>query len=253
MRRYGLEARFFAPQKELLAIEGEKFHHIVKVCRHDIGDRFEILVQDQAFCVELTEITHKQAQLKILSQRKLPKILSPQVHLALSCPRFSVVEYVIEKAVEMGVSELHLFHSQHSFIRSSDNISSNKYKRWEKIVKKASEQTGRGSLFKIHPLVSHNEVLERYRQACAVGFCASLCSKRSLKSILVQTPLTHQQPVWLFIGPEGGFSTQDFDLMQDSVTCFSLGGQVLRVETACLVGLSLLKYELGHWSIKHQD
>src|SRR5215470_508431 len=90
-----------------LLIGGDLFHHIRDVCRFGAGDRFEILIGDgQAHLVEIESVSKRDLNAAILSARALPTPIKPEITLALSLPKLPKVDWIIEKCVELGVTEI---------------------------------------------------------------------------------------------------------------------------------------------------
>ena len=245
MRRYWLPMEAFLEGQ--VHIQGESFKHICKVCRQGMASRFEVLnEQNKAFFVEITEVGKREAYARILEERALPELAKPRIHLALSLPKFSTIDLVLEKSVELGVEAVHLFQSDFSFMKASGKDLDGKSKRWQKIIRGASQQTGRGRLMELTWGTPLRVLLEDLGQRKATALLAYEGEGgSSIKAALNEIPEACEE-VWLFVGSEGGFSEKDLELFRDcGVLPTSLGEQVLRVETACVTLVSILKYGLG--------
>ncbi len=248
MRRYWISKENFS--KDEIIISGDEFHHICGVCRQAQGDRFEVLNGEGfAFLVEITKCGKKDAIARILEKRDLPPIPPPFIHLLLSIPKFATFDTILEKAVELGVRELTPVVSDFSFVREVDsNKVSGKQPRWEKIIKSATEQSGRGDILKLNPVIELKDALEKFnRTPNAAGLfpyegSSAYSMKQAVQDLLQKKPET----IWVFIGSEGGFSAGEVELFQSfSLKPSTLGDQVLRVETACLTVAGILRYEIG--------
>lgn len=248
MRRYWInKTDLFNDQ---VNFSGDVFHHIFDVCRQEVGSKFEVLTEDsKAYFVEVTSVSKKTAVGQILEERDIPALKTPHVHLALSISRFPVMDAVMEKAVEMGVKSIQPFFSEFSFVRSGEKISENKTERWDKIVKSATQQSGRGDLMKIHAPVTLDKLSGVINQnGSSVGlFAYEGPSTLSIKEYVNQVKSAHPQGVtniWIIVGSEGGFSHSEVQKFQDlGLHPVTLGPQVLRVETACMALVSVLKYD----------
>ena len=229
-------------------MEGELFRHICKVCRRGVGDRFELLCEGRVYLVEIHRMDKKKALAHIIQQRKINPLPKPHIHLALSLCKFQTLDKIIEKSVELGVKTLQLFHSDFSFIKTANRDLEKRENRWNKIIKGATQQTGRGELMKLEPIKPLELVLKEFgKKKNLFGLMAyeEKGSINSLKRVLKQMPRKLDQ-VWLFVGSEGGFSPKDLELFKNyNIFPVGLGPQVLRVETACIMLLSILKYHLG--------
>jgi len=246
MRRYWVAPE--AVENDLVTFRDETFHHVVDVCRTDIGDKFEVLVGDgrARFC-EMTAVQRGKrgfATARILEQRDIAPLKIPHLHLALSVSRFSTMDTVVEKAVELGVSSFQPLFSEHSFIRQVDKLSASKFQRWQKIVQGATQQSGRGSLMRLEPAQDLKRFLETMnRPPNAMGLFAYEGEGRPLKQGLSDLDITGCEHLWLFVGSEGGFSAAEVELFRSrGLDPFCFGSQVLRVETACVALLSVIKY-----------
>jgi 16S rRNA (uracil1498-N3)-methyltransferase len=248
VRRYWIEKKdIFQTQ---VNFAGDVFHHIFDVCRQEQGSKFEVLTEDsKAYFVEVTYVSKKTATAQILEERVIPALKTPHINIALSISRFPVMDAIMEKAVEMGVATIQPFFSDFSFVRKDEKISDNKIERWTKIIRSATQQSGRGDLMKVLPALPFDEVLQKINQnpAAAGLFAYEGQSTLSIKQATQQmkaSPKGAPSEVWLIVGSEGGFSDREVaELTKLGLDPVTLGPQVLRVETACMTLVSVLKYE----------
>lgn len=247
MRRYWIEKKDI--QGNLVLFEGDIFHHIFDVCRQDLGSHFEVITEDSvAYLVEVIEKGKKKAQAKILEERKIEPLKRPYIHLCLSIPKFSTLESVLEKAVEMGVHSITPLVCDYSFIKNfSDKDWLHKSERWKKIIISATQQSGRGDLLKIQTPIKLPELFEQMnRTPHSLGlFLYEGDTKLDIRRHLRARDSSQMvENIWLIVGSEGGFSSQEIQLsLKQGLSPVTLGEQILRVETACIAGISVLKYE----------
>lgn len=250
MRRYWIEKSQISNNQ--VYFKSEQFHHIFDVCRQEIGNHFEVITEDSfAFLVEVITVDKKQAVAKIIETREIQKLKRPHIHIALSLSRFHVMDSIIERAVEMGVTSITPFFSEFSFVRKANNLSDSKIERWQKIIISATQQCGRGELLQLNSAVDWNILLKQINPTnqkwCLFAYEGTGVS--SIKSYLHEKKATIGSPpddIWLIVGSEGGFSPSEvLTLQQLGLDPVTLGSQILRVETACLTLVSVLKYEFG--------
>lgn len=250
MRRYWLDINLNIGEQ--LTIEKDLFHHIFDVCRVEKSQHFELLNSSgQGFLVHVDSIEKKRASVTVVEVRKIPELKHPHIHLFLSMPKFSTLEAVVEKSVEMGVHSIHPFFSDYSFVKSMPEKDwLHKYERWQKIIISATQQSGRGELMKLEkPFVwSHfSAQINQYNVSRCLFFYegeSSLTAKQAICQIKESTQQTPLSGIGLVVGSEGGFSINEINNLGSlGLSPVTLGSQVLRVETACLTGLSILKYE----------
>ncbi|MCB0408453.1 MAG: 16S rRNA (uracil(1498)-N(3))-methyltransferase [Bdellovibrionales bacterium] len=251
MRRFWLED-VISEGQEIISLSGDILHHVRDVCRMVVGDRFELLSpQKLAFFVELKDVSKKKAIAKILEVRSLPELKTPLIHLCLSIPKFASFEAVIEKSVELGVASIKPFFSDYSFVKSKAKINTSREVRWAKIVKNATQQTGRGSLMPIDSAIPLSELLKNFNQKPSKQglFPYEGESAQSVSEALQQWSQSPKEEIWLFVGSEGGFSFKEVQLFQEfGLLATTLGEQILRVETACVALVSIIKYHENLWS-----
>ncbi len=235
-----------------ITLSGESFHHIHIVCRLGMGSVFELLNedQDQAFLVKVKQVDKVQMTVEVLEARDLPTLKPPYVHLVLNYPKPKVFDAVLEKAVELGVAQIWPMLSDYSFFRTGDKLKG-KEERWEKIVRSAMQQTGRYEPLKIQPIQPLERFLEQQKSklldknSLALAFYEG--SAPLLSAFFQSQPLDKSiENIWVFVGSEGGFSEQEVARFKSyGIPSLSLGDQVLRVETACVSIVSVLRYMGG--------
>lgn len=241
--------RFFIPNEWIcrnsVIFRGQQVHQIRDVIRLQAGDRITVL--DNSGCeyeVELKRITKELVEGTICGEVAAAEP-SAEITLYQALLKGSGFELVLQKCTEIGVSRFVPVSCERCVAR---NPSSEKVERWRKIVLEASEQSGRGKLPDIGPVMP-------FQQACqSVGkpsFIADAGKSTSglhsvLRNELANMKREPSPKVCLFIGPEGGFSPAEVDLaIQCGIQPITLGDRVLRAETAGLVTATAILYECG--------
>jgi len=247
MRRYWIETKDIFDDR--VNFTSDTFHHIFDVCRQEVGSKFEVLTEDsKAFLVEVVSVGKKSAEGRVLEARVIPPLPEPHLHLALAVSRFPVMDAIVEKAVEMGVKSIQPLFTEFSFVRTPSALSANKVERWDKIVRSATQQCGRGDLMEISPALQMNDFLAGFNQKTSVLglFAYEGSSTLSIKHYVTEKKreLGSVKDIWIFVGSEGGFSHAEVEKMRHlALHPVTLGPQVLRVETACMALVSVLKYD----------
>lgn len=255
MRRYWIEKNQM--NTDVVNFQGDVFHHIFDVCRQEQGSQFEVLTEDgKAWLVEVTHKDKRSAQARVLSSRDLPTLPTPHIHLIMSVCRYPVMDAVVEKAVELGVRSIQTFTSDFSFIRKNESLPTGKLDRWKKIIISATQQSGRGDKMEFASPVSLENKLEEFnRQSSTLGlFAYEGDSVLSLQEFMAKANSQNSsngltiENVWIFVGSEGGFSKSEVELLNKAgLKAVTLGSQVLRVETACVTLVSVIKYAFNLW------
>ncbi len=252
MRRYWIEKKQIDSQ-DVVSFAGDQFHHIFDVCRQEVGHHFEVITEDsKAYLVEVTNISKKNAQAKIVEERIIQQLAKPLIHLALSMPRYNVFDSTVERCVELGVSSIQPFVSEYSFIRKESELPAGKYERWDKIVVSATQQCGRGELMKIQPMTTFKNLVTQIINPNDKKWCLFAYEGQSQMPIHAHLKNMREkyanlpEEIWILVGSEGGFSQNEVKAISElGLNPVTLGQQILRVETACLTLVSVLKYEFG--------
>jgi 16S rRNA (uracil1498-N3)-methyltransferase len=257
MRRYWIEKNQI--ENEIVFFTDDQFHHIFAVCRQCVGNHFEVITEESiAYLVKVIDIKKKSATAQIVETREIQKLPEPHIHIALSVSRYPVMDSIVERAVEMGVTSILPFVSDYSFIRKEKELPTAKMERWKKIIISATQQCGRGELMTIRDTSTMDKMLETINpnteNLCLFAYEGQ--KDENLKSIETVTR-QHQtesggtktmpiKNIWLIIGSEGGFSEKEVIHMRNlGLDPVTLGSQILRVETACLTLVAVLKYVFG--------
>lgn len=246
MRRYWVEEK--QREGEGFWLEGELYHHVIDVCRQEEGQHFELLCgEGQAYLVQLKSIDKKRAWTEIIEVRQIEPLSRPHIHLAVSLPRFHKMDEIVEKAVELGVKSVWPFVSDCSFVRHLSKVSGAKQERWTRIVRSATQQSGRGDWMEVQEPKTLLDLFAEFNQRTKVLglFPYEGESQLQLHEALRAPRDFKLEEVWVFVGSEGGYSAQEVQWFRDrGLEPVTLGPQVLRVETACLALVSIIKYEL---------
>jgi 16S rRNA (uracil1498-N3)-methyltransferase len=230
--------RFFveAIERGHAQITGQDAHHLTRVLRVEAGQKFEISDNIQ---VHLAEV--ETARKDLVSFRILERIdaAEPLIHTALfaSLIKFERFEWLIEKATELGVSALTPVRAERSE-KGLEAAALKRLSRWKRIAREASEQSRRARLPDIEAPIDLAEVLRSGRS----DRCYAL-DEAEAPPILSAFPETRQagDRVALLVGPEGGWTDREREAIAAAGwTAVSLGGQILRAETAAIAALAIV-------------
>ncbi len=161
------------------------------------------------------------------------------VHLAVGMPANERMDWLVEKATELGVTSIQPLATAHGVLRLSGERAEKKRAHWEAIAVAACEQCGRNRVPVIHPVQSFAGWLGSAAAAdtAATRSVLSLADgTRAVAAVAADTPST--QPALVLSGPEGGLSaTEEQDAIARGFAPATLGARVLRAETAALAAL----------------
>ena len=221
-----------------LSLRDEAAHYLLRVLRVGAGDPIELFNGDGYFYQASVESTAKKQLDLTITHRNNPENESPlSIHLGFSLIKADRVEWLLQKACELGVTELTPLVSDYCDGKNTQKLDK-KYSRWQQIIIAACEQSGRACLPTLHPSQGFDEYIANTPKD--IGLLL-----HPYQSVTLSTIKQEPKSVMLLCGPEGGFSEREVKLAQEQ-QCHSLGlgPRILRAETAPLAAISLLQY---HW------
>jgi 16S rRNA (uracil1498-N3)-methyltransferase len=234
-----MRRRFFVPEirRNTAELTGADAEHLVRVLRADAGQVYEISDNNDLFLAEI-----ETARKSVVSFRILEKLPSPpkSVHICLVAAlfKFDRFEWLVEKATELGVSQIQPF----SAVRTERGLaeaSQKRRQRWEKIALEASQQSRRVHL---------PEIGETFRFAKALQLDATvrlmLDEDPGAMPIFQSLPVerSYSDRVALLLGPEGGWTDDErAQALEAGWKPVSLGHTILRAETAGIAVLAVIQ------------
>ena len=145
------------------------------------------------------------------------------------------MDWIIEKAVELGASKILPLAAQRSVVRLNADRAEKRLARWQTIVTAASEQCGRNTLMEISEPVAFNTFVENS------GGLRVMFTPRTTETLSGWARKQAPQAITIMIGPEGGFSPEEEELaIQNGVIPLSMGSRILRTETAGMAAISAI-------------
>jgi 16S rRNA (uracil1498-N3)-methyltransferase len=163
------------------------------------------------------------------------------ITLAQALPEASKMDWIMEKAVELGVAAIQPLTAQRSVVRLSGERADKRQRHWQAVIVAAAEQSGRNRITALAPLASFDEWVAQPVTATRV-----LLSPRARTSLAGWAGEAPPQSVCLMVGPEGGFTAQEEQAAESAgALLLSMGPRILRTETAALAALAALS---GLWN-----
>ena len=238
--------RFFIPQlyNEEMSITGVDAKHIGKVLRMQPGDKLQIVSDDGVSALaEVTaifETTVTVRCLEVLAESHEPVV---KITLAQGLAKGEKMDFIIQKAVELGAHSIVPVAMEHSVVRLDGAKADKKVERWQKIAEAAAKQSKRDIIPQVQAVQSVSKMLASNN--CKTKIIAYECEDRmSLKTALREAG--QLDDLLLIIGPEGGISEGELNKAREAgAVPVSLGRRILRAETAGLVAMSAIFYETG--------
>ena len=228
-----------SPDSEL-QLPDDAAHHLVRVLRASIGDRV-VLFNDQGgeYDAELIEASKRDARVRLLAFRPDDKSSPLHTHLGQVMSRGERMDYAIQKATELGVTEITPLTSERCELKlRGEERADKKLEHWRRIAIAACEQSGRNRLPVIHAPIAVEEWKSR------VQADLKLVLAPAVSGSLPED--TRPGRIALLIGPEGGLSeTEIAAAIQHGFRAWQIGPRVMRTETAPVVALAILQMLFG--------
>ena len=222
-------------------ISGDDYNHIKNVLRMKIGTK--ILINDReknnSYLAEIQEIDTNEILCKIIDKIASNEMMK-KVTLFQGIPKADKMEYIIQKSVELGVSDI--VPTQMKNCVAKINNEENKLKRWNKISETAAKQSKRSIIPMVENKISFDNLLNRLKEFDLVIVAYENEKHISLKDVLQNCK--EAENIAIIIGPEGGIDANELKLLENKgANVASLGKRILRTETAPIAMLSMILYE----------
>ncbi len=220
-------------------MEGDTAHHLGRVLRAQQGQLYELSDGQRVWLARIEKVARDRVDFALLEEIPVHQ-LRVEVALLLSVVKFDAFEWAIEKATELGVSTiipLAAARSEKALLASAGK----RAERWKKILAEASQQSRRLRVPTLENLARPAEAWPRQSATTKI-----LLSERSQAPPLRQVLATATAAsAALAIGPEGGWTDEEFAAAQKAVYReASLGKLILRTETAVIAALASLNFAL---------
>lgn len=236
--------RFFVPgvRRGVAELTGPDAEHLMRVLRAEVGQVYEISDNDRVYLAEITTARKSIVSFKVLEQLPAPRQVA-KLCLFPALFKFDRFEWMLEKATELGVDVIQPFIATRSE-RGLAEAAKKRVERWQRIAVEASQQSRRAHLPEVHAPVRLNEVVGNAASPLTAQFLLDEAdAARPIFQVIEQLfpERSVSQSLGLILGPEGSFTEEETALLCASgwKSC-SLGGTILRAETAAIAGLSVL-------------
>ncbi len=231
----------------LIRITGSDVNHIKNVLRIRQGE--EMLVSDgtgRDYLCQAEEIAGQEVTVRILETEEEGRELPSRIWLFQGLPKSDKMEFIIQKAVELGAAGIVPVSTRNTVVRLDQKKEEAKVKRWQAIAESAAKQSKRSLVPRVSGIMTLKEAFDYVESQ---GFSVRLIPYEHEAGMDgTKTELDAAGPgqdIAVFIGPEGGFDEREIELaLSKGVRPISLGRRILRTETAGLALLSVLMMRL---------
>lgn len=243
--------QFFIEQKDIqendvIITNEQDINHIKNVLRMRIGEKISLCCQENGkeYICSVEELHSDYVRAVIEDINGESRELPVKITLFQGLPKGDKMEWIIQKAVELGAAEIVPMATKRSVVKLDAKKAEKKVQRWKEIAKSAAKQSKRTIVPEIKPVMSFAQALEYgtqmdlllipYEDAEGMEY-----SRKILKSA------KEKERLGIYIGPEGGFQEEEVRLASDAGAFpITLGHRILRTETAGMTILSILMFLL---------
>lgn len=230
---------------DTVIMAGDDAHHLLHVLRAEPGTELEMTdACGRIYICTLRKAQKDRAVLAVGEEIPADRELPCHITLYPCVAKSDKMAFIIQKATELGVSEIVPVISERTVVRPDQKCAAHKRERWQKIAEAAAKQCGRARIPEIQPI---KPIAEAVRQAGEAGLfmLPYECADDPVETRALMEQVRDCGHLSVMIGPEGGFSSEEVKTAQsEGAQVITLGKRILRAETAAITILSWLVYEM---------
>jgi 16S rRNA (uracil1498-N3)-methyltransferase len=234
--------RFYSPSPLTIgvtaALSENAAAHAIRVMRLKVGDTLTLFCGDGVdYHCALVSVEKKTASVEVLSQEKISNESPLNMRLLQGISSGDRMDYTIQKAVELGVTEIFPLSTERSVTKLSGDRAEKRVEHWQGVAIAACEQSGRAVLPKIHFPLTLAQWLSQHDTQQSLNLLLNPVAAKTLAQLTKPENQIH-----LLIGPEGGLSPGEIELANhNNFQSIVLGPRILRTETAALTAISSMQ------------
>ena len=239
--------RLFIPGKlaDTVTLSGNDAHHLGYTLRARVGERCVVVDSDrQIASMEITSFTADTVTLRLVERLEADTEPPIRLTLAVCLLKSDKMEFVVQKAVELGAAKVQPIESENCVARYDGKKAEARRERWQRIADEAAKQCGRTALLTVAPILSLGDWLtKKPPEDGAAFFCYEAEEKNTLGAWLAEQ---NAKAYTALIGPEGGFTPGEAEQAKAAgLAAVTLGPRILRAETAAVATLAIVQHIKG--------
>lgn len=238
-------SRIFQPitltPHSVVSLDEKASHHVARVLRARVGDELTLFNgQGGEYEGVITWIDKKSVKIEVRAFSSREAESPIEIQLAQGIARGEKMDFIIQKAVELGVTRVTPLLTERCNVRLAGEREEKRLQHWQSVVISACEQCGRNRL----PVIDSPVSLSAWLPEVKADRCFMLSPHVPAKLPAVSLP--QRSRIVLLVGPEGGLSDSEVQLVcQQGFLPLSLGPRVLRTETAAIAAIAVLQGVYG--------
>lgn len=231
---------------QTITITGKDVNHIKNVLRMKPGEEISVSADDSQAeyrCI-VRELKDDAIICELAFIKEEGNELPSKVYLFQGLPKGDKMEFIIQKAVELGVHEIIPVEMKRCVMKLDPKKAASRIQRWQGISEAAAKQSKRTVIPEIKMPMSFKDAV-KYASDCNVKLLPYEQAKGMAYTKELIGNLKPGESVAIFIGPEGGFETSEVEFARENgFEAITLGRRILRTETAGMVVISWIMYQL---------
>lgn len=223
-----------------LIISGQEVKHI-QVLRHNIGD--EIIINN--LVCKITKMTKADIEVDILKEHEKCGEPNICVTLYMAMLKNDKMDFVVQKAVELGVKKIIPFFSNNTIVKLDEKSRQKRREKLQIIADEACKQCGRTDIVKVLDFDTLENILKTLESITIFAYEKETIGIKEKIKCIKEKNVNVEKSISLIIGAEGGFDSKEAEniIKNKNVYSVSLGDRILRAETAALNLISIIMYE----------
>jgi len=240
---------FFVDQGQVrdgaVRITGTLLRHLQGSLRVQSGEELVLIVpRSRRYRVRVDHVDSKGLVGLVLEEQVVPALAGPQVVLAQSILKGEHMDWLIQKASELGAAQIVPIVSHHSVVRPRTDRVKIQHERWQRIALEAAQQSERYDIPNIEVPIEADSFFSNQSAPDLRLILSERCHGQSISSL--RLPSGWNDRIVVAVGPEGGWRFEELALAgRCGFVSVSLGSRILRAETAGLAAVTLLQSRLG--------
>lgn len=228
-----------------VTLDGADAHHLAHVLRARKGDPVTLCATDgRLFLCRIESVSESGVLCTV--EESLQQDTEPAVRVTLiqGIPKGEKMEWILQKAVELGVCSVRPAQTERTVVRfhSAADLE-RKQIRWQRIAEEAASQCGRGRIPAVGQPGPLEQIFEDLPEPSLRLIAYENEEQQTLRSVLEACRADRPQDIALLIGPEGGITPQEHALaLRHGFRSVTLGKRILRTETAGIAALAAIRY-----------
>ncbi len=239
--------RFYVPgireTGQVVLLAGEEYHHLRKVLRLGVGDRISLFDgQGRGFQGEIAGLSRSEAKIVLGAEEPQERESGLRLVLVAALSKGEKFEWVVQKATELGVSEIRPVYTERADVRPVPGREERKAGRWRRVALEACKQSGRTRI----PLVEEPRRLREILPDLGPEVRIVLDPGGGEEAGEAIRKAAAAREVAVAVGPEGGWTPGEIEHLREAgFLPLRLGPRILRTETAAIVSAALLQFLAG--------